>query len=44
MVTHREVDGRIRRHVSEVAVESVLVVEIDDESGTVKFIRRVSGR
>jgi len=44
MVTHREVDGRIRWHVSEAAVGSVLLVEIDDESGTVNFIRRVSGR
>jgi hypothetical protein len=44
MVTHREVDGRIRWHVSEAAVGSVLLVEIDDESGTVNFIRREPGR
>jgi len=44
MVTHREVDGRIRWHVSEAAVGSVLLVEIDDESGTVNFIRRAPGR
>jgi hypothetical protein len=44
VVTHREVDGRILWHVSEAAVGSVLLVEIDDESGTINVIRRVSGR
>ena len=44
MVTHREIDGRIVWHVSEAAIGAVLLVEIDDEDGGIKFIGRLSGR
>lgn len=44
MVTHRKVNGRIVWHVSEPAIGAVLVVEIDDTDGDVKFIGRLPGR
>jgi hypothetical protein len=44
MVTYREVDGRIVWHVSEPAIGAVLLVEIDDMDGGVRFIGRLPGR
>jgi hypothetical protein len=44
MVTHREIDGRIVWHVSEAAIGAVLLVEVDDQDGDVRFIGRLPGR
>jgi hypothetical protein len=44
MVTHREIDGRIVWHVSEAAIGAMLLVEVDDQDGDVRFIGRLPGR
>jgi hypothetical protein len=44
MVTHREIDGRIVWHVSEAAIGAVLLIEVDDQDGDVRFIGRLPGR
>ena len=43
MVTHREIDGRIVWHVSEAAIGAVLLIEVDDQDGDVRFIGRLPG-
>jgi hypothetical protein len=44
MATRHVRDGRLVWHVSEAAIGSVLVVDVDDETATVIAVRRVGVR
>jgi hypothetical protein len=44
MITHKMVDGRLFWYVTEPAIGSVLIVEVDDEAAQATFVERYDGR